>query len=110
MAGMAHLQAAAAAAAAPPSHAKSEVELYLEVSAETDVLEWWAFNEMKFPAMSVMVCQYLGVPTTAASAECLFSIVGRAYDDLRQRMKEEMLEMLMLARVNREKRHAKRLC
>ena len=36
------------------------------------------------------------------SAE-FFSIAGRAYDDLRQRMEEEMLEMLMWARVNREK-------
>ena len=31
---------------------------------------------------------------------------GIRIDDLRQRMKEEMLEMLMWARVNREKRHA----
>jgi hypothetical protein len=44
---------------------------------------------------------------TSASAERLFSIDGRAYDDLCQRMKEEMLEMLMWAHVNREKRHAK---
>ena len=28
---------------------------------------------------------------------------GRAHDELRQKMKEEMLEMLMWARVNREK-------
>ena len=65
-----------------------------------------ALNEMKFPALSVMVRQYLGIPATSASAERLFSIAGRGYDDLRQNMKEEMLEMLMWARVNREKRHA----
>ena len=34
----------------------------------------------------------------------IFSIAGRSFDDLRQRMKEEMLEMLMWARINREKR------
>ena len=34
----------------------------------------------------------------------LFSLAGRAFDDQRQCMKEEMLEMLMWARVNREKR------
>jgi len=57
-AGMAHLQAAAPAAATPPSHVKSEAELYFEVPAppmETDVLEWWALDEMKFSALSVMV-------------------------------------------------------
>ena len=62
---------------------------------ETDVLEWWALNEMKFPALSVMVLQCLGVPATSASAESLTSIAGRAYDDLLQKIKEEMLEMLM---------------
>ena len=52
----------------------------------------------------VMARQYLGVPATSASAERLFSIAGRSFDDLRQRMKEEMLEMLLWARINREKR------
>ena len=77
MAGMAHLQAAEAA----PSQVKTEAKLYLEVPApplETDVPEWWALNEMKFTALSVMVRQYLGVPATSASAESLFSIAGRA--------------------------------
>ena len=32
------------------------------------------------------------------------SIAGRAFDDLRQHMKEEMLEMLMWAHINRENR------
>ena len=63
-----------------------------------------AENEIKFPALSVMVQQYLGVPATSASAERLFSIAGRTFDDLRQGMKEQMLEMLMWARINREKR------
>ena len=55
-----------------------------------------------------MARQYLGVPATSASAERLFSLAGRAFDDMRQGMKEEMLEMLMWARVNRETRHASR--
>ena len=104
MAGMAHLEAAAPAG---PSVVKSEVELYLELPIapmNTDVLEWWAENENKFPALSVMARQYLGVPATSASAERLFSIAGRTFDDLRQSMKEEMLEMLMWARINSEKR------
>ena len=71
------------------------------------MLEWWALNEMKVPALSVMVHQHLGVPATSASAERLFSICSRVYDDLRQNMKEKMLEMPMWARVNREKQDAK---
>ena len=71
---------------------------------KTDLLEWWAENDIKFPALSVMALQYLGVPATSASSERLFSLAGRAFDDQRQSMKEEMLEMLMWARINREKR------
>jgi hypothetical protein len=60
--------------------------------------------EINFPALRVMARQYLGVPATSASAERLFSLAGRAFDDLRQCMKEEMLEILMWARINKEKR------
>ena len=56
MANQAQLQAAAVT---PTSQVKSEAKLYLsEMPApplETDVLEWWASNEMKFSALSVMV-------------------------------------------------------
>eukprot|EP00966_Prymnesium_polylepis_P163594 3781724-Prymnesium_polylepis.1 len=92
MAGMAHLEAVEAPAAAVPA-VKSEAELPV-LPMSTDILEWWAANKIKFPALSVMARQYLGVPATSASAERLFSIAGRTYDDLRQAMKEQMLEML----------------
>lgn len=48
--------------------------------------------------------QYLGTPASSASAERLFSIAGRIYDDLRQHMQDPMLEALMWARINREGR------
>jgi hypothetical protein len=104
MASVAHLQAPVAAQV---SRVKSEAHRYLELPAapmNTDPLEWWAANEINFPALSVMARQYLGVPATSASAERLFSLAGRAFDDLRQCMKEEMLEILMWARINKEKR------
>jgi hypothetical protein len=104
MASVAHVQAPVPAQV---SRVKSEAHRYLELPAapmNTDPLEWWAANEINFPALSVMARQYLGVPATSASAERLFSLAGRAFDDLRQRMKEEMLEILMWARINKEKR------
>ena len=106
MTSVSHLQAPAPATAPVPV-VKSEAKRYLQMPDATmsdDVLEWWAKNEEQFPTLSVMARQYLGVPATSASAERLFSIAGRAFDDVRQSMKEEMLEMLMWARVNREKR------
>ena len=104
MASVAHLQAPVPTQV---SRVKSEAHRYLELPAapmNTDPLEWWAANEINFPALSVMARQYLGVPATSASAERLFSLAGRAFDDLRQCMKEEMLEILMWARINKEKR------
>ena len=74
---------------------------------ETDILEWWASNEKEFPNLSIMARQYLGVPATSASAERLFSIAGRVYDDLRQRMTPEMLEERMWAKINSEGRKGK---
>ncbi|KAL1528068.1 hypothetical protein AB1Y20_009434 [Prymnesium parvum] len=87
---------------------QSEVEKYLNESAapmHTDVLQWWADREDKFPDLSVMARQYLGVPATSASAERLFSIAGRVFDDLRQNMDDKALEALMFARINKETRH-----
>jgi hypothetical protein len=86
---------------------KSEEQCYLELPAvpmNTHPLEWWVANEINFPVLNVIARQYLGVPATSASANCLFSLAGRAFDDMRQRMKEEMLEILMWACINREKR------
>jgi hypothetical protein len=89
------------------SGVKSEAKHNLELPAapmNTDPLEWWAANEINFPSLRVMTRQYLGVPATSASADRLFSLAGRAFDDLRQSMKEEILEILMWARINKEKR------
>ena len=86
---------------------ESEAAAYLElpdVSMDTDILVWWAEHEEKFPHLSVMARQFLGVPATSASAERLFSIAGRVYDDLRQGMRPEMLEERMWAKINSEGR------
>lgn len=72
----------------------------------TDVLEWWAAHEDNFPNLAVMAQQYLGVPATSASAERLFSVAGRVYDDLRQAMNDDVLESIMWAKINSEKRRA----
>ena len=93
------------------SQSGNDMRHHIEVHASHREQVWespsaslWAANEINFPALSVMAWQYLGVLATSASAESLFSLAGRAFDDLRQRMKEEMLEILMWARINKEKR------
>ena len=59
MAGMAHVEERAPAPAEVP-RVKSEAALYLDlpsVPMDAHVLEWWALNEMKFPALIVMARQ-----------------------------------------------------
>ena len=54
MASMAHLAGPAQPPAPAPS-VKSERERYLELPAvdmKTDLLEWWAENDIKFPALT----------------------------------------------------------
>ncbi len=45
-----------------------------------------------------------GKRKAGAAAAATQAPAGCAFDDLRQRMKEEMLEILMWARINKEKR------
>ena len=56
-------------------------------------------TNVRLPQYGAAVMYLHGVPATSASAERLFRIAGRTYDDLRQGMKEQMLEVLMWARI-----------
>ena len=112
MASLAHLQTPTENPAAEEAATvvKSEAKKYLEappVDMKADILTWWASNEENYPYLSKMAAQYLGIPATSASAERLFSIAGRVYDDLSQHMNDSMLEERMWARINREKRCGK---
>ena len=69
---------------------ESEAQKYLsspDVAMDCDILVWWANHELEYPHLSVMARQYLSMPTTSASAERLFSIAGRVFDDLRKNMR-----------------------
>ena len=77
---------------------ESEAARYLaspDVPMETDIMIWWSMHEAEYPNLSVMARQYLGTPATSASAERLFSVAGRVFDDLRQNLDEKALEERM---------------
>ena len=96
-------QPQAPVATAPVVPKKTEIQKYFELepaSGSTNILDWWAGKEEEFPCLSKMARQYLGCPATSASAERLFSIAGRMYDDLRHRLDPQLLEEMMWARIN----------
>ena len=85
----------------------SEAARYLKepvVHMATDILVWWAAQEGEYPNLSRMARQYLGCPATSASAERLFSIAGRVFDDHGQKIDASVLEERMWARINSEGR------
>ena len=96
-------QTTAARAAPPPVQHTPLAELldYLSLPQESldcDVLDWWATREKRFPNLSRMARQYLGVPASSAAVERLFSAAGRDFSKLRHNMKADTLENLMWAR------------
>lgn len=88
---------------------ENEARRYLnlpDVPMTADVLDWWAAHEDSYPNLCVMAQQYLGMPATSASAERLFSVAGRVFDDLRQGLEDDQLEAVMWARINSQNRLA----
>ena len=81
----------------------NEARLYLDTVSEPysqDPLLWWSAHEDQYPHLARMAQQYLGCPATSASAERVFSLAGRLYNDLRQNMTDLTLEERMWAKVN----------
>ena len=96
---------------APPAvvrpQRKSQAEKYLQLEApppHTDLLVWWGQNEDEFPDLARMAAQFLGCPASSASAERIFSLAGRLYDNLTCNMSDGKLEERMWAKLNRGKR------
>ena len=81
----------------------NEARAYLDAVSEPfsqDPLLWWSDHEDEYPHLARMAQQYLGCPATSASAERVFSLAGRLYNDNRQNMTDITLEERMWAKVN----------
>ena len=75
---------------------QDELKIHFSVpdaSPDTDPLKWWPRHEEMHHCLSRMARQFLGVPTSSAAVERLFSGVGD-FTKQRQAMSEETLEGL----------------
>ena len=98
-----HLNPSSSTPPAAPVQA-NEARAYLDTVSEPfsqDPLLWWGDHEDEYPHLARMAQQYLGCPATSASAERVFSLAGRLYNDMRQNMTDVTLEERMWAKVNR---------
>ena len=94
---------------------ETEVDIYQrELRAPStlsnlEVLPWWQAQESRFPNLARMVRQFLACPASSASAERIFSLAGRLFDDKSQAMKEENIEDRMWAKQHVLNQRAKKL-
>ena len=65
-----------------------------------DLLEWWKANEKRFPILSKIARQYHAIPASSAPIERVFSISTRVVTASRTNLKPELIEKLMMLKVN----------
>ena len=67
-----------------------------DIIQDVDDLVWWRdVGQTRFPRITVMVCQFLVILTTSATAERVFSFVGLTLSDLFKSLREGTLETIM---------------
>ncbi|XP_038974730.1 zinc finger BED domain-containing protein RICESLEEPER 2-like [Phoenix dactylifera] len=78
---------------------KSELETYLEEKVHPledqnfDILQYWKFNESKYPILSRMVRDILTIPISTVASESAFSTAGRILDDFRSSLSPNTVEI-----------------
>ena len=65
-------------------------------SKDTHAINWWSIMKDKMPKLAILANKYLCAPPSSVESERLFSIGGRVYTPLRNRLKPENGEMLMM--------------
>ena len=81
----------------------SELDNYLQspcVSMEVNPAEHWKKEISKYPHLSKLAMEVLGVPSSSAPVECLFSIAGKLFRPERCNLKDSRFQELMFIRCN----------
>ncbi|GFP87890.1 zinc finger bed domain-containing protein ricesleeper 1 [Phtheirospermum japonicum] len=81
-------------------HVKSDLDKYLEEplfprSVEFNILNWWKVHEPRYPVLSMMARNILGIPISKVAQETLFDTGDRAVDQCWSSMKADTLQALM---------------
>ncbi|CAA0820104.1 Zinc finger BED domain-containing protein DAYSLEEPER [Striga hermonthica] len=79
---------------------KSDLDKYLEEplfprSVEFNILNWWKVHEPRYPVLSMVARNILGIPISKVTLEFLFDTGDRALDYCWSSMKSDTLQALM---------------
>ncbi|KAI3457083.1 hypothetical protein Pfo_013746 [Paulownia fortunei] len=79
---------------------KSDLDKYLEEplfprSVDFSILNWWKVHEPRYPVLSMMARNILGIPVSKVALESLFDTGDRALDHCWSSMKSDTLQALM---------------
>ncbi|XP_026394892.1 zinc finger BED domain-containing protein RICESLEEPER 1-like [Papaver somniferum] len=82
-------------------HLKSELDKYLEEpvfprNVDFDILNWWKVNSPKYPVLSMMARDVLGIPmSTEVALDSAFNTGGRVLDSYRSSLSPDILQALV---------------
>ncbi|XP_075486987.1 zinc finger BED domain-containing protein RICESLEEPER 1-like [Primulina tabacum] len=79
---------------------KSDLDKYLEEplfprSVDFSILNWWKVHEPRYPVLSMMARNILGIPISKVSVESLFDFRDRALNQCWSSLKPDSLQALM---------------
>lgn len=78
---------------------KSDLDKYLsedeKIVDDFDVLNWWKVNSLRFPVLSNMARDILGVPISTVASESAFSTGGRVLDTYRSSLTPKLVQALI---------------
>ena len=80
-----------------------ELDAYLQserVSMTTNPLQFWKENESRYSSLAKIAREVLGVPSSSAAVERLFSTAGKIFSPERCRLTDNRFEQLMFIRCN----------
>jgi hypothetical protein len=62
---------------------------------ETDVYQYWKAKQFEFPIISKLARDFLAIPATSASSECVFSVGSDVVTKKRNRLVGNSVRMIM---------------
>ena len=70
------------------------------IELESNPLEWWRTNELKYPHIAKMAKFYLAVPATSVASERVFSTAGDIVTASRSALSPDNVDMLIFLSKN----------